>query len=117
MRRGRSCRSFFYQAEDGIRDLTVPGVQTCALPICSRTGSSGFDRRARLARQYAPATKTAPPTTLPSVTQARLYAAPPRVTAGGCFRSGEGRGGEEWRTWWVPDHLKKKTDCQCRIMQ
>src|SRR2546430_4027236 len=44
----RSCRSdseifrlaisyliffFFFQAEDGIRDLTVTGVQTCALPI------------------------------------------------------------------------------------
>src|SRR5256886_2857050 len=26
--------SFFFQAEDGIRDLTVTGVQTCALPIC-----------------------------------------------------------------------------------
>src|SRR2546427_2139029 len=24
---------FFFQAEDGIRDLTVTGVQTCALPI------------------------------------------------------------------------------------
>src|SRR5256886_11722444 len=27
---------FFFQAEDGIRDLTVTGVQTCALPILSR---------------------------------------------------------------------------------
>src|SRR2546430_8731420 len=29
------CRGafFFFQAEDGIRDLTVTGVQTCALPI------------------------------------------------------------------------------------
>src|SRR2546428_13805897 len=27
---------FFFQAEDGIRDLIVTGVQTCALPICSR---------------------------------------------------------------------------------
>src|SRR2546430_8395466 len=25
---------FFFQAEEGIRDLTVTGVQTCALPIC-----------------------------------------------------------------------------------
>src|SRR5690349_23738264 len=25
---------FFFQAEDGIRDLYVTGVQTCALPIC-----------------------------------------------------------------------------------
>src|SRR2546430_5741041 len=31
----RGCRCFF-QAEDGIRDLTVTGVQTCALPIYVR---------------------------------------------------------------------------------
>src|SRR5476651_1963905 len=31
-RRGNSV-SFFFQAEDGIRDLGVTGVQTCALPI------------------------------------------------------------------------------------
>src|SRR2546430_1140754 len=32
---GVGCASgfFFFQAEDGIRDLTVTGVQTCALPI------------------------------------------------------------------------------------
>src|SRR2546430_17218814 len=29
---------FFFQAEDGIRDLTVTGVQTCALPIFLRAG-------------------------------------------------------------------------------
>src|SRR5256886_8533263 len=34
---------FFFQAEDGIRDLTVTGVQTCALPIC--------DPQRRTARQ------------------------------------------------------------------
>src|SRR6266478_9681735 len=28
---------FFFQAEDGIRDLTVTGVQTCALPILANT--------------------------------------------------------------------------------
>src|SRR5256885_8218945 len=27
------CRFFFFQAEDGIRDYKVTGVQTCALPI------------------------------------------------------------------------------------
>src|SRR2546430_12930292 len=35
---------FFFQAEDGIRDLTVTGVQTCALPISSvadRKGTAG----------------------------------------------------------------------------
>src|SRR5437762_12857956 len=28
-------RDFFFQAEDGIRDTSVTGVQTCALPISS----------------------------------------------------------------------------------
>src|SRR2546430_2952703 len=31
---------FFFQAEDGIRDLTVTGVQTCALPISARMVSA-----------------------------------------------------------------------------
>src|SRR5437588_4272141 len=30
---------FFFQAEDGIRDHCVTGVQTCALPICDRRRS------------------------------------------------------------------------------
>src|ERR1022692_2393144 len=30
----------FFQAEDGIRDYKVTGVQTCALPICNRLGQS-----------------------------------------------------------------------------
>src|SRR5438093_8782675 len=34
---------FFFQAEDGIRDWSVTGVQTCALPISFR-----WPRRARL---------------------------------------------------------------------
>src|SRR5438270_9689772 len=32
---------FFFQAEDGIRDLTVTGVQTCALPILGSLQSVG----------------------------------------------------------------------------
>src|SRR5689334_24342270 len=32
---GRASMFFFFQAEDGIRDGTVTGVQTCALPICT----------------------------------------------------------------------------------
>src|SRR5688500_14489422 len=36
----RSCCSFFFQAEDGIRDYKVTGVQTCALPICQRLQSA-----------------------------------------------------------------------------
>src|SRR2546430_9885632 len=33
-----SCFVLFFQAEDGIRDLTVTGVQTCALPILTAFG-------------------------------------------------------------------------------
>src|SRR3989475_2001830 len=36
-----SCR-FFFQAEDGIRDLTVTGVQTCALPIYRQVARAGL---------------------------------------------------------------------------
>src|SRR2546430_12373936 len=32
---------FFFQAEDGIRDLTVTGVQTCALPILLKIDTRG----------------------------------------------------------------------------
>src|SRR2546427_12908220 len=48
---------FFFQAEDGIRDLTVTGVQTCALPISLGTAlclgdpaglRQSLDRRRRL---------------------------------------------------------------------
>src|SRR2546421_31429 len=34
------CVFFFFQAEDGIRDLIVTGVQTCALPISTRLMAS-----------------------------------------------------------------------------
>src|SRR2546422_5931655 len=43
---------FFFQAEDGIRDVAVTGVQTCALPICAptrtpaRARGEGTDHRA-----------------------------------------------------------------------
>src|SRR2546430_10886753 len=44
-----TCASvFFFQAEDGIRDLTVTGVQTCALPISALRRFA--DRRSRSLR-------------------------------------------------------------------
>src|SRR2546430_3160443 len=39
---------FFFQAEDGIRDLTVTGVQTCALPISLPKLQRHFLHAARL---------------------------------------------------------------------
>src|SRR5206468_7638624 len=41
---------FFFQAEDGIRDLIVTGVQTCALPICLYAGFHEMRRRLAAAR-------------------------------------------------------------------
>src|SRR2546422_6424856 len=47
---------FFFQAEDGIRDVAVTGVQTCALPIFIRTTSdpSGADPGPTNTRPSAP---------------------------------------------------------------
>src|SRR3989304_8906850 len=41
----RALRSavYFFQAEDGIRDVAVTGVQTCALPICEERFRKIFD--------------------------------------------------------------------------
>src|SRR5699024_11597965 len=39
---------FFFQAEDGIRDRNVTGVQTCALPICVVTATDEIARREHL---------------------------------------------------------------------
>src|SRR2546429_1709578 len=59
--------SFFFQAEDGIRDVAVTGVQTCALPIfgngrgsiISRPGDGGDNNnnRAWVANLYSRPTK------------------------------------------------------------
>src|SRR5215475_15433440 len=39
---------FFFQAEDGIRDFHVTGVQTCALPILPVARRNGMVKRARM---------------------------------------------------------------------
>src|SRR5256886_17483670 len=52
----------FFQAEDGIRDLTVTGVQTCALPICARRsrGARRDRRRGALRGEPDPRPRGAP---------------------------------------------------------
>src|SRR5690625_6591331 len=35
---------FFFQAEDGIRDGHVTGVQTCALPICQTAAATSVEK-------------------------------------------------------------------------
>src|SRR5690606_40446762 len=44
---------FFFQAEDGIRDFHVTGVQTCALPISIASGGSAFRPALSLASSAA----------------------------------------------------------------
>src|SRR5438046_8922755 len=81
---------FFFQAEDGIRDWSVTGVQTCALPIsCDRERS---DRRATARARPAPASG------------ARRRECPPC----GSSRSEERRVGKECRSRWAAYHEKKK---------
>src|SRR5256885_4124569 len=49
-----SSLSFFFQAEDGIRDYKVTGVQTCALPIWAEAHGAKTDvERECLAAVYA----------------------------------------------------------------
>src|SRR5205823_10541909 len=43
--------NFFFQAEDGIRDKLVTGVQTCALPISFSPGRICVTRVAQLPRE------------------------------------------------------------------
>src|SRR5205809_5255379 len=54
-----SCLIFFFQAEDGIRDVAVTGVQTCALPILGERQllvGGGRQRQCRVLReQHGPA--------------------------------------------------------------
>src|SRR3989442_15430385 len=45
---------FFFQAEDGIRDADVTGVQTCALPISRRHGRAHRSHLPRGARPSLP---------------------------------------------------------------
>src|SRR5207248_6633897 len=73
---------FFFQAEDGIRDRTVTGVQTCALPISA----------APAPRRSSPAVCRTPP---------RLALRGPSSSAN---RSEERRVGKECRCWLVSDH-------------
>src|SRR3712207_8062918 len=89
---------FFFQAEDGIRDIGVTGVQTCALPIfCVRTRVIVFPRRrsfcSRLSTQ-----QSCPRLTRPFSHQA--------TTRGGVLtkRSEERRVGKECRSRWSPYH-------------
>src|SRR2546430_14914679 len=93
---------FFFQAEDGIRDLTVTGVQTCALPI-SRCGVR------RGGHSTVGTTRAPGNSTLISRAGTRTPPGPATPSTGRLSRSEERRVGKECRSRWAPDHLKKKT--------
>src|SRR5687767_15796636 len=87
---------FFFQAEDGIRDKLVTGVQTCALPISS---SSGMGRLMASSTGILLAAKSF------QSAIARLTTNSDRARR----RSEERRVGKECRSRWSPDHYKKKS--------
>src|SRR2546427_2102021 len=68
---------FFFQAEDGIRDLTVTGVQTCALPISLERPGPGNCLHEHRSRR--PSLRAAPRARERAVTQGALRAAPSRT--------------------------------------
>src|SRR2546430_5299859 len=97
-------RFFFFQAEDGIRDLTVTGVQTCALPICSRAVTAqGLPGTFRFPPVRRPAFDFDPVLVLERFGRAGSWEAWRRDGTIN-VRSEERRVGEERRSRWSPDH-------------
>src|SRR2546426_896911 len=94
---------FFFQAEDGIRDYKVTGVQTCALPISPAGGPPPGGRCARDDEgMIRPAAKTiaqdAPRKKRGFMTHPNGRREP------GLRRSEERRVGKECRSRWSPYH-------------
>src|SRR5205085_6621873 len=81
---------FFFQAEDGIRDLTVTGVQTCALPIWGIEGSPTMAEEQSRAAEY-----------LKQAVRLRQLGRDTRYPE--VRRSEERRVGKECRSWWAPE--------------
>src|SRR5687767_15219239 len=95
---------FFFQAEDGIRDKLVTGVQTCALPIW-RPG-----RVLHSVRKDRAAVRDARRPWVPDIADVRRAGDQSQVAAGprrALPRSEERRVGKECRSRWSPYHEKK----------
>src|SRR5205085_9496901 len=101
----------FFQAEDGIRDLTVTGVQTCALPICGLRGL-GVQRGDRVAIRLGNGVDwvlaflgavLADAIVVPVNTRFTKEEANYVVTDSGATRSEERRVGKECRSRWSAD--------------
>src|SRR5439155_16009825 len=105
---------FFFQAEDGIRDGHVTGVQTCALPISGARRSALPDRSRRAparpggagAGGRAAAAGGAPQTSFGRDPPAPRHSAPARRRLR--RRSEERRVGKECRSRWEPYHKRKE---------
>src|SRR2546430_11323569 len=96
---------FFFQAEDGIRDLTVTGVQTCALPISARMKLAALGRVER-ARQLALDDGARPRALDDGIGDGRGSQQRARIGVQGIGeqRSEERRVGKECRSRWSPYH-------------
>src|SRR2546425_1849504 len=77
---------FFFQAEDGIRDKLVTGVQTCALPISPR----GPRCSAECAWSSAAAATARPRSARPSRPRARVRTPPPAAPSRAAWTSRSG---------------------------
>src|SRR3712207_7908142 len=98
--------SFFFQAEDGIRDIGVTGVQTCALPILRLT--EAVVSRELLLRELAAVVAQETGARSVLVAEAGEDGRHGVVACHGWTRaesrSEERRVGKECRSRWSPDH-------------
>src|SRR2546430_9062923 len=100
----RCCAFFFFQAEDGIRDLTVTGVQTCALPILCIRGFESVHKH-KLVREQQHLGVFLPGTERFGRRLRRTAEILLRVPFASVFgRSEERRVGKECRSRWSPYH-------------
>src|SRR5258707_10807016 len=97
---------FFFQAEDGIRDIGVTGVQTCALPILPFTSGEALENASLCLGWPAPTglTPQALGHNFPNVPTLVLEGGLDTVTAARGARSEERRVGKECRSRWSPYH-------------
>src|SRR5207237_2289410 len=94
---------FFFQAEDGIRDSSVTGVQTCALPICGSRVGLAFG--GALGVLYSVTTISGPPLAVMLSNQGftkRDFRAGLGLVRLAESRSEERRVGKGWRGRWWP---------------
>src|SRR2546426_8393647 len=94
---------FFFQAEDGIRDYKVTGVQTCALPI-SCPAEAGWSCRIRQRSPCFCRTRVNEPLATTESRRDNLNRAVAYAKSGVRTRSEERRVGKECRSRWSPYH-------------